>query len=396
MTKGALASLRVLDFTTLLPGPFATMMLADLGADVLRIEAPNRPDMIRALPPFDKGVSAWHGVLNRSKRSLALDLKKQGAAAIVERLVGQGGYDILIEQFRPGVMERLGLGYERLQAVNPALIYCSITGYGQDGPLRDRAGHDINFLALSGIMSHSGRAKDGPSPLGVQLADIGGGSFGALIGLLAAVIQRQESGRGQQVDVSMLDMMLAWQAHVFSEYLVGQAEAEREGSLLNGGGFYDFYETADGRYLSVASLEPKFWVAFCEAIGRPELIAKGYDSDAAVSDAVKEELRQVMATRTLQEWREVFAPIDACVEPVLTVAEAAIQPQTAARKMVVTVPRADGSSQQQIGLPIRFSHSQAVYRQCGVDLGAHSEEVLAEIGYEGAEIERMRQNGLLG
>ena len=154
MTKGALASLRVLDFTTLLPGPFATMMLADLGADVLRIEAPNRPDMIRALPPFDKGVSAWHGVLNRSKRSLALDLKKQGAAAIVERLVGQGGYDILIEQFRPGVMERLGLGYERLQAVNPALIYCSITGYGQDGPLRDRAGHDLNFLARSGIMSH--------------------------------------------------------------------------------------------------------------------------------------------------------------------------------------------------------------------------------------------------
>ncbi len=396
MIKGPLASLHVLDFTTLLPGPFATMMLADLGADVLRIESPNRPDMIRALPPFDAGVSAWHGVLNRSKRSLALDLKKHGAAEIVERLVSKGGYDILIEQFRPGVMERLGLGYERLQAANPALIYCSITGYGQNGPLRDRAGHDINYLSLSGAMSHSGRIKHGPSPLGVQLADIGGGSLGALIGLLAAVIQRQESGKGQQVDVSMLDMMLAWQAHVFSEYFVGNDEAEREGSLLNGGGFYDFYETADGRYLSVGSLEPKFWVIFCEAIGHPDLIAKGYDSDAAVIKTLKEELRQVIATRTLQEWRAVFAPLDACVEPVLSVAEAVEQPQTTARKMVVKVPHIDGSSQQQIGSPLRFSHSQAVYKHCGVEIGAHSEEVLAEIGCQRDEIEKLRLNGLLG
>ncbi len=215
-------------------------------------------------PPFDGDSSAWHGVLNRSKRSLTLDLKKPGAPEIVRRLVAAGGYDIVVEQFRPGVMDRLGIGYEQLRTANPALIYCAVTGYGQSGPLRDRAGHDINYLSLSGVMSHSGRLEEGPAPLGVQLADIGGGSFGALVGLLAAVIERQISGEGQLIDISMLDMMLAWQAHIFSEYLVGKVEPQPEASLLNGGGYYDFYETADGRYLSIGSLEPKFWVAFCE------------------------------------------------------------------------------------------------------------------------------------
>lgn len=372
------------------------MMLADLGADVLRVEAPNRLDMIRSLPPFDGGISAWHGVLNRSKRSLALDLKKPGAADIVKRLLSDGGYDIVIEQFRPGVMDRLGTGYESLRAVNPALIYCSITGYGQDGPLRDRAGHDINYLSLSGVMSHSGRLDSGPAPLGVQVADIGGGSFGALVGLLAAVIQRQVSGEGQQIDVSMLDMMLAWQAHIFSQYLVGEEAAEQEASVLNGGGTYDFYETADGRYLSVGSLEPKFWVVFCEAIGRPDLINKGYDSDPAAINSVKTELRQAVSARSLHEWMEIFEKLDACVEPVLNIAEVTNQPHTAARGMVVNVSKSDGGAQRQVGSPFKFSRAQAVYRHTGAALGAHSDDVLAEIGYQSAEIELFRNNGLLG
>lgn len=394
--KGPLASLRVLDFSTLLPGPFATMMLADLGADVLRIEAPNRADLVRSLPPFDGEISAWHSVLNRSKRSLALDLKKPGAPDIVQRLVTSGGYDIVLEQFRPGVMDRLGIGYERLRAANPGLIYGAITGYGQDGPLRDRAGHDINYLALSGVMSHSGRLEGGPAPLGVQMADIGGGSFGALVGLLAAVIERQISGEGQLVDISMLDMMLAWQTHIFSEYLVGEVEPRPEASLLNGGGYYDFYETADGRYLSIGSLEPKFWVPFCEVLEKPELISDGYDPDPQVQQSLKAKLRGVIATRPLAEWIARFAAIDACVEPVLDVAEVLSQAQTVARDMLVTVPKGDGGKQQQVGSPFHFSRSGVKYAYTGVKLGIHSREVLAEIGYEPAEIDDFYDRGLLG
>ena len=266
------------------------MLLADLGADVLRVEAPQRPDLVRNMPPFDGDTSAWHGVLNRNKRSLALDLKRPGVVEVVKRLVGAGGYDIVIEQFRPGVMARLGLDDVALRAVNPALIYCSITGYGQTGPLRHRAGHDINYVALSGVMSHSGRRAAGPAPLGVQLADVGGGALGALVGLLVAVIQRQATGVGQRVDVSMFDMLLAWQAHVAAEYLVGGQVPQPEGMALNGGGFYDVYATADGRFLSIGSLEPKFWQGFCAAIERPDLAARGYDPDPAAQQALKAEL----------------------------------------------------------------------------------------------------------
>lgn len=391
-----LSSLRVLDFTTLLPGPWATMMLADLGAEVLRVEAPNRPDMVRLMPPFDGDSSAWHSVLNRSKRSLGLDLKKPGATNIVMRLINQGGYDIVIEQFRPGVMDRLGIGYESLRAVNPQLIYCAITGYGQSGPLRDRAGHDINYVSLAGVMSHSGRREGGPSPLGVQLADIGGGSLGALVGLLAAIIQRQTTGEGQLVDISMMDMMLAWQTHIISQYLVGQELPDRERLPLNGGGAYDFYETADGRYLSVGSLEPKFWIGFCQAIERPGLIQQGYIQDAAVQQAVKQEISACIAARPLAEWVAIFAPLDFCVEPVLDIAEVLNQPQVSARKMIVDVPKVDGQTQQQIGSPFKFSAGQAQYKHIGAKLGAHADELLAEIGYSELDIENFYNEGLLG
>jgi alpha-methylacyl-CoA racemase len=394
--SGPLSSLRILDFTTLLPGPWATMMLADLGAEVLRIEVSHRGDMVRLMPPYDGESSAWHGVLNRSKRSLALDLKKQGAAEIVKRLVSAGGYDVVIEQFRPGVMDRLGIGYETLRAANPQLIYCAITGYGQNGPLHDRAGHDINYLSLSGVMSHSGRREGGPSPLGVQLADIGGGSFGTLVGLLAAIIQRQADGIGQLVDISMFDMMLGWQAHIISQYLVGQEVADREALPLNGGGAYDFYETADGRYLSVGSLEPKFWAGFCKAIGRPELISQGYSQDAQVQQDLKREIAGCITKRPFAEWIALFDPLDLCVEPVLDIAEVVDHPQVQAREMIVEVEKPDGTKQRQVGSPFKFSKGQAHYKHIGVKAGAHAGEVLAEIGYSALEIADLRKEGLLG
>ncbi|MBP6015572.1 MAG: CoA transferase [Candidatus Promineofilum sp.] len=384
---GPLTSLKVLDFTALLPGPFATMVLADLGADVVRVESPTRPDMVRSLPPFDGDVSAWHAVLNRNKRSMALDLKKPGAAEVVRRLVADGGYDIVIEQFRPGVMDRLGVGYAALRAANPALIYCALTGYGQTGPLRDRAGHDINYLALSGALSYSGRRTSGPPLPGIQVADVGGGALGALVGLLAAVVQRSATGQGQAVDVSIFDMMVAWQAHLLSHTLVAGETPEAESMALNGGRIYDLYATADGRWLSIGSLEPKFWEGLCVAIGRPDLIESGLSLDAATQARAKSEVRAVIATRPLAEWQLVFDPLDVCVEPVLNVPEMLAHPQTTARALIVNVPRADGGTQRQIANPWRFSGGTADYRHIGPALGAHTEEVLREAGFSPAEID---------
>ena len=385
---GPLASLKVLDFTALLPGPFATMALADMGADVVRVESPTRPDMVRFLLPFDGDVSAWHGVLNRNKRSLALDLKRPEAVAAVKRLVAAGGYDILIEQFRPGVMERLGLGYEALRALNPALIYVALTGYGQTGPLRDRAGHDNNYLALAGTLSYSGRAAAGPPPLGIQVADVGG-AMGALVGLLAAVVQRGATGRGQFVDVSMFDLMVAWQAHLIAHCLVGGETPAPEGMALNGGRAYDLYQTQDGRWLSVGSLELKFWEGLCVAIGRADLIAPGLSQDDGEQARVKATVREAIAARPLAEWIAVFAPLDVCVEPVLTVPEMLAAPQTAARGLVVDVPRPGGAAQRQIASPWRFSEGAAEYRHVGAPLGQHTAEVLRAAGFSDEEIEAL-------
>jgi alpha-methylacyl-CoA racemase len=388
---GPLSSLKILDFSTLLPGPFASMMLADLGADVVRVEAPQRPDMVRHTPPFDGKHSTWHSVLNRNKRSLALDLKQAAAIEIVKRLLDPavGGYDILLEQFRPGVMARLGLDYESLRPLNPGLIYCSLTGYGQTGPYRERAGHDLNYLALSGMMSYSGRAESGPPPLGMQVADIGGGSWGTIMGILAAVIHRQQTGEGQLVDVSMLDMAIAWQSHTASNFLAAGEVPDAEGMLLNGGNFYDYYETQDGRFLSIAPLEPKFWRGFCQAIGRPELAAAGLNPDPAAQQSLKAEIRAVIKQKPLADWTAIFNQHDVCVEPVLTVPEMAEHPQVQARGLIVGVPREDGSQQAQIGQPLKFSATSAEYRHAGTAVGAHTRQILATIGYNREEIDAL-------
>jgi alpha-methylacyl-CoA racemase len=396
MDDGPLTSLKILDFSTLLPGPFASMMLADLGADVVRIEAPNRPDLVRQTPPFDGEHSTWHSVLNRNKRSLALDLKQPAAIEIVKRLLDPavGGYDILLEQFRPGVMARLGLDYERLRPLNPGLIYCALTGYGQTGPYRERAGHDLNYLALSGMMSYSGRAESGPPPLGVQVADIGGGSWGAIMGILAAVIHRQQTGQGQLVDVSMLDMAIAWQSHTASNFLAAGEIPAPEAMPLNGGTFYDYYETQDGRFLTIASLEPKFWAGFCAAIGRPDLTAAGPKRDPAAQQSLKTEIQAVIAQKTLAAWTAVFSEHDVCVEPVLTVPEMSEHPQVQARGLIVGVPREDGSPQLQIGHPLKFSATSAEYRHAGTAVGAHSGQILATIGYNREEIDALLEAGV--
>lgn len=390
---GPLASLKVLDFSTLLPGPFASLLLADLGAEVLRIESPTRPDLMRLLPPRAQGSSAAHAWLNRNKRSLALDLKQPAAIGVIHDLLRE--YDILIEQFRPGVMERLGLGYDALKAINPRLIYVSISGYGQTGPYRERAGHDINYLAISGLAGTTGRRDSGPALPGVQIADLAGGSLHGVVGLLAAVIQRQHSGEGQQVDVSMTDCAFSLHALGGAAALAGGAAPGLENQPLNGGGFYDYYRTREGRWLAVGSLEPQFLNALCQALGRPELAARGLSQRPEDQQTLKRELAIEIERRDLAECQALFAERDACVEPVLSFDEAVEHPQIRARELVTQVPGPDGPLRQ-LACPLKFSAGLPPSRHAGAALGAHGATVLRELGYDEARIQALRESGALG
>ena len=391
---GPLEGVRILDFTTLLPGPFSTMMLGDLGADVLKVEAPHRPDLLRLLPPSDGVDSVCYQAVNRNKRSIAIDLKVPEGVALVKRLVGS--YDVVVEQFRPGVMGRLRLGYDDLKEANQGLVYCSITGYGQDGPYRDRAGHDNNYLALAGVMSFSGRKQSGPTLMGVQIADVGAGSYNAAVAILAALLHRERTGEGQHVDISMTDGAIGWSTMHAARWLVAGDLPDAEADYLNGGSFYDFYRTKDNRYLSVGSIEPQFFARFCAALGREDLIAKAPFEAGEVWNELKEEIGNIIAARTLDEWVEVFDGVDACVEPVLTIEEMSEHPNTLARGMVVEVPTADGNVQRQIASPFKLSRTGPTYRCAGPGLGEHTEEALRENGIAEEEIEVLRRKGVFG
>ncbi|MCA4965347.1 CaiB/BaiF CoA transferase family protein [Pseudomonas sp. Y24-6] len=386
---GPLASLKILDFSTLLPGPFASLMLADMGAHVLRIESPTRMDLLRVLPPHDQGVSASHAYLNRNKRSLALDLKQPEALEVIRQLLHD--HDILLEQFRPGVMERLGLGYEALKAINPRLIYVSITGYGQTGPYKDRAGHDINYLALAGLASHTGRADSGPLPLGMQVADIAGGSLHGVIGLLAAVIARQQTGHGQYLDVSMTDCAFTLNAMSGAGFLACGEEPARENQVLNGGSFYDYYRSRDGRWLSVGSLEPAFMKQLCTALGLEDMAKLGLSPQPEHQKKLKDALRIEFEKHDFAELSALFAELDACVEPVLSLGEAVRHPQLQARQVVTQVPRGDGTTQAQIACALKFSEGLPEPRHIGAQLGAHTDEVLRELGFSAERILDLRR-----
>jgi crotonobetainyl-CoA:carnitine CoA-transferase CaiB-like acyl-CoA transferase len=401
---GALDGLKILDFSALLPGPYATLYMADLGAEVLRVES-SKPGLDTFAPPLvpgegpATGISANNSYLARNKRSITLDLKQEEAVKIVYELVKE--YDIVIDQFRPGVMDRMGIGYEQLAKVNPRVIFCSLTGYGQSGPIKMRAGHDINYLALSGLMSYSGRTETGPNLYGMQIADVCSGSLNTIIGVLAAVVYRDRTGEGQYVDVSMLDGAVSFNAIAAAAYLL-ESEQDKEaypvpeGKMLNGASLYDFYETSDRRYISAGPVEPKFFANFCNVIGRPDLIP-GYITPK--DPQVKEDVRAIIKEKTQAEWIELFKDVDACVEPVLNLKEALLEDeQVRQRDMVVDVPvpGSDGRTIAQLGNPLKLSKCPPVYRHTGYRPGHHTQEVLRELGYADAAIERMTAAGLFG
>lgn len=391
----ALHNLKILDFTTLLPGPYATLMFSDLGAQVIKVSSKSKPDIVADYPPFieDSGLSANQAWLGRNKKNLFLNLKQPEAVEIVKKLVNE--YDIVIEQFRPGVMDKLGLGYDALKHINPRLIYCSLTGYGQTGPMSRNAGHDINYLARSGNMSYSGRKSTGPVLTNMQIADIAVGSLNSVIGILSAVNYRHVTGKGQFVDVAMYDGLIPFHAMDGTAFLAGAEEPVREGQRLNGGCIYDFYETKDGRYLSVGCLEPQFWEQFCICIDRPQYVEKTVWPEDI--DRIKEEIRDILGEKTLEQWMEIFSGKDVCVEPVLSLQEALLEDDhVQSRKMVVDmqVSVLENFNIKQLGNPVKLSECPAKYTKSGYPLGYHTEEILHMLDYDTEEIERLRKNGV--
>ena len=381
--EGPLKDVRVLDFSTLLPGPYATMLLADMGAEVLRVESPDRPDLVRAMRPQcrvdDEPLAFSHLHLNRNKGSIALDLKRPAAVEAIKRLVVKT--DVVVEQFRPGVMARLGLDYQTLAAINPRLIYCAITGYGQTGPHRHKAGHDINYLALSGIAGYSGTPDTGPVLSGVQIADIAGGSHQAVMAIQAALLERHQTGQGRYLDISMTDCAFALNA-LFGAGAVatGQAPAYGE-TLLNGGSMYGYYRTSDDRYLSVGSIEPQFARVFFEQLGHPEWLVQA--GDPSRQRLLRQQIAEVIAEQPLAVWQQRFADIDACVEPVLTLAEVADSALMQERQMVLALENGDGPPIRQIAPPIKWSQRPATLPSA---LGADTARVLSDLGYGPDEI----------
>lgn len=372
----ALSNLKILDFSTLLPGPYATLTMADMGADVVSIVAPGRRDLVTEWgPEVAPGLSASAAWLGRGKRSIFLNLKKPSALEAVRRLILDGGYDIILEQFRPGVMKKLGLDYETLREICPGLIYCSLTGYGQTGPLASRAGHDINYLARSGNMAASGRSANGPALYNMQIADVAVGSMNTVVSILAAVNYRSLTGKGQYIDVSMLDGLVPFHAMDGASFLAGAAAPAREAQALNGGGVYDFYQTSDGGYLSVGSLEPQFFANLCRGLDLPET-------------ADKAAIRQRFLEHPRAYWEQVFADLDACVEPVIEFDELVSDPQLCARGMFPKVPLG-GETVQQLGCPLKLSKCPPEYRHVGVVPGTNTVEILSTMGFSAAEIDEI-------
>lgn len=373
-----LSGLKVLDLSRLLPGPYATLVLADLGADVLKIETPEGGDYLRWMPPLTGKVSWAFFALNAGKRSVAIDLKDPEGAALLARLAAEA--DVLIDGFRPGVMERLGLSYEALAAKNPRLVYCAITGFGQTGPYRDAPGHDLGYLALAGVLGLAGPADRAPQVLPVQVADIGG-SLWALVAILAALQARQHTGRGRFLDISMTDGATGFLTAALAAHLGGGAPAPRRGAdtLTGGQACYGVYRTADDGFLAVAPLEPKFWATFCARIGQPDWVKRQFDP------RLRAELEALFATRTRAEWEATFHGTESCVEPVLRPDELADHPLHAARGLFTT--STDGL--KRLKTPTR--HPDAPPSGPAPQLGEHTREVLRELGLDESEIEALIQ-----
>jgi alpha-methylacyl-CoA racemase len=388
-----LEGVRVLDLSRLLPGGFCSLLLADFGAEVVKVEDTGMGDYVRWAPPAyggaqDSAGSSLFLALNRNKRSVRINLKDGRGREVLLRLAREA--DVLLESFRPGVLDRLGVGWERMREENPRLVYCAITGYGQTGPLRGRSGHDMNYLGLVGVLGLTGERDGPPVQAAGQIADIGGGALTAAFGILAALRERDRSGEGQMVDVSMADGALSWLAMVAGRYFC-DGKVPRRGDLELAGALicYRPYECADG-WVTLGALEPKFWQAWCRGVSREDLIERQFERAGSEAHA---EVERIFRERTRDGWAAFAAEVDCCLEPVLDLDEALESELVRAREMVVELEQPGAGRVRQLGVPVKLSRTPAEVRAPGPVLGADTRDVLTAAGYEPEEVDALLESG---
>lgn len=371
----ALTGIRVLDMSRLLPGPYCTMLLADFGAEVIKIEEPGKGDYSRSFPPFLKDFGYWHLQLNRNKQSVVLDLKSEEGKNIFLELVKTA--DVVVESYRPGVLKKLGVDYEAAAKVNPKIIYCSLSGYGSKGPLAHKADHDLGYLSLAGVIAMSGEADGAPAIPGVLMADMNA-ALSAGMSIMIALRHAALTGQGQEIDISLFNVAMNLMPGAASLFFGSGFVAERGNNWLTGAyANYNIYATADGRYVSVGCLEKKFWRNLCIGLGKEELI--DMIDDESNHPYLKEQLAAAFKQKTMREWEEFFADKDACVTPVLNFKEAVESEQVQANEMVLNVQDDELGEYQQLGFAMKLSKTPAQLNKRAPRLGEDTEKILAQL-----------------
>ena len=387
-----LENIKVMDLSRYLPGSYCTMTLGDMGADVLKIEQPGGPPDIDLFPVnrvHTAEESAAYDSLGRNKRSIALNLKSSEAKEIFYKLAEKT--DVILESYRPGVTTRLGIDYDTIRKLNPEVIYCSITGYGQDGPYRNLPGHDINFIALSGVLGVLNEGGFPPVVPGIKIADIGGGGLQATVGILLALLARDRTGNGQYIDISMTDGIASWLAIPSAIYFESASVPEQGLVSLDGKRpGYNVYKTGDGKYISLGLREPKLFEKFCRAIGREELISYQNEPGEKREEMIAQ-LQQIFSTRTRDEWFKFLEQVDVSVAPVYSIDEVFSDPQIVQREMVLEMNHPTLEKVRQIGIPIKLSDTPGTVRSFAPTPGQHTEEVLSDLGYTQERIEELRR-----
>ena len=379
--KGALSGITVLDLSRLLPGPFCSMILADHGARVIAVE--------------DKRYEAedfFVTTVMRNKEHMTLNLKAAEGKDIFFRLAEKA--DVIIEGFRPGVVQRLGVDYERIRNVNPRIVYCSISGYGQTGPLKDRAGHDVNYLAHSGVLDLLGEPDRPPSIPGIQIADMAGGGLQAAVGILLALYAREKSGMGQYIDISMSDGALSLlNLQLYLQQRSGEPPLRGNNRLSHRYACYNTYETGDGKYIALGAVENRFWKRLCDSLGATQYGKLQYDEDRR--EEIIAFMRKKFLEKTQAQWEEFLSGVDCCWAPVRTMAEVIREPVFQERKMVVTLISEDGSEEVHLGTPIIMSKSPAAVRKRPVRFGGDTPAILRELQFTEAQIRSLAKKGIV-
>lgn len=389
-----LEGIKILDLSTLLPGPFCTMILADFGAEVIKVEAVNGGDLFRSGNPRIGDTGGAFFQVNRNKKSITLNLKSEAGRKIFYQLAKDA--DVVIEQYRPGVVKKLGVDYETIREINPKIVYCSLSGYGQTGPYRQLSGHDLNYISYAGILGLTARKGQAPTIPGVQIADLGGGALYAAIGILIALMGVKQNGVGQYVDTSMMDGAISWLPVLANDYFVNGRSPGAGENILNGqNACYEVYETADGRYISIGAIEPHLWANFCDRIGREEY--KLWQRDLTKQDVMFTELRALFRTKTQAEWIEFLKDVDCCWAPVKDLDEVFSDAHVLARDMVFEMKDPQGvyGTIKEIGSAIKLSGTPARRDMFPPRKGEHNSEYLKAIGYTDAEIAALAEQGVI-